>query len=472
MFAAVLRRRALQSSMSFQLARCYVSKSFPPHTVVTMPALSPTMTAGNIGAWQKKPGDAISPGDVLVEIETDKAQMDFEFQEEGVLAKILKDSGTKDVAVGNPIAVMIEEGEDALAFESFTLDDAGGEKDAPAPIKEETSESSEVPDAGSKAAPPKSESAPEPTQEDTLSGGRLQSALDRAPNASAAAVRLAIESGVKITGIKGSGVGGQITESDVKKASSGSSSAATAASGTGNTGGPVSSYTDTPTSSMRKTIANRLTESMNQNPHYFVAATVSVSKLLKLRQALNASSEGKYKLSVNDFLIKASAIACKKVPTVNSSWRDGFIRQFDNVDISVAVATPVGLMTPIIKNVEGLGLSSISSQVKDLGKRSRDGKLKPEEYQGGTFTISNMGMNPAIDRFTAVINPPQAGILAVGTTKKVAIAVETEEGTQLEWDDQIVVTASFDHKVVDGAVGGEWIKEFKKVVENPLELLL
>ncbi|EPE24387.1 CoA-dependent acyltransferase [Glarea lozoyensis ATCC 20868] len=469
MFTAVLRRRALQqtSSLSYQFARCYAAKSFPPHTVVSMPALSPTMTAGNIGTWQKKPGDAISPGDVLVEIETDKAQMDFEFQEEGVLAKILKDSGTKDVAVGNPIAVMIEEGEDASAFESFTLEDAGGESAPAPPPKEEASESSEPADSQSGTAPPssKTESAPVP-EETESSGGKLQPALERQPNASAAAVRLAIETGVKITGLKGTGTGGQITESDVKKASSGG--APSAAPGAA----PAASYTDTPISSMRKTIANRLTESMNQNPHYFVAASVSVSKLLKLRAALNASADGQYKLSVNDFLIKAVGVACKKVPTVNSSWRDGFIRQFDNVDVSVAVATPVGLMTPIVKSVDGLGLQSISAQVKDLGKRARDGKLKPEEYQGGTFTISNMGMNPAIDRFTAVINPPQAGILAVGTTKKVAIPVETEEGTSIEWDDQIVVTGSFDHKVVDGAVGGEWIKEFKKVVENPLELML
>ncbi|CZR64835.1 dihydrolipoamide acetyltransferase component of pyruvate dehydrogenase complex, mitochondrial precursor [Phialocephala subalpina] len=467
MFSAVLRRRALKSTstLSYQFARCYAAKSFPPHTVVTMPALSPTMTAGNIGVWQKKPGDSIVPGDVLVEIETDKAQMDFEFQEEGVLAKILKESGEKDVAVGNPIAIMIEEGEDASAFESFTLEDAGGEKKPEAPPKEEASESSEPADTKSGTAPPpKQESAPAP-EETESSGGRLQSALDRTPNASAAAIRLAIETGVKITGIKGTGTGGQVTEADVKKASSGSAAAAPGAA-------PAASYVDTPISSMRKTIANRLTESMNQNPHYFVAATVSVSKLLKLRAALNASADGKYKLSVNDFLIKACGVACKKVPTVNSSWRDGFIRQFNNVDISVAVATPVGLMTPIVKNVEGLGLESISAQVKDLGKRARDGKLKPDEYQGGTFTISNMGMNSAIDRFTAVINPPQAGILAVGTTKKVAIPVETEEGTSIEWDDQIVVTGSFDHKVVDGAVGGEWIKEFKKVVENPLELLL
>ena len=227
---------------------------------------------------------------------------------------------------------------------------------------------------------------------------------------------------------------------------------------------------------MRKTIASRLQQSMQQNPHYFVSTTLSVTKLLKLRQALNATADGAYKLSVNDFLIKACAIACLKVPTVNSSWRevDGqtVIRQHKTVDVSVAVATPIGLMTPIVKNVSSLGLVSISAQVKDLGKRARDGKLKPEEYQGGTFTISNMGMNAAVERFTAVINPPQAGILAVGTTRKVAIPAENDEGSGVAWDDQIVVTGSFDHKVVDGAVGGEWIRELKKVVENPLEMML
>jgi pyruvate dehydrogenase E2 component (dihydrolipoamide acetyltransferase) len=226
---------------------------------------------------------------------------------------------------------MIEDGEDVSAFESFTLEDAGGEKKAAPPPKEEASESSESADTeGSDRTPPsksKSEPAPEPEPESSGPSGKLQPALDRIPNASAAAVRLAIETGVKITGIKGTGTGGQITESDVKKASSAGSAAPA--------GGPIVSYTDIPTSSMRKTIANRLTESVNQNPHYFVAATVSVSKLLKLRQALNASADGKYKLSVNDFLIKASAVACKKVPTVNSSWRDGFIRQHNNVDISV-----------------------------------------------------------------------------------------------------------------------------------------
>jgi len=374
---------------------------------------------------------------------------------------------------------MIEEGEDVSAFESFTLDDAGGEKvppkDAP---KEEASESSEPADSGSKTSPStldkaeskkesKSEPAPEP-QESESTDGRLQTALEREPNASPAAKVLALEKGVPIKAVKGTGPGGRVTKQDIEKYQSSAGAASPA--------GAAASYEDIPASSMRKTIANRLVQSMNQNPHYFVSATLSVTKLLKLRQALNASADGKFKLSVNDFLIKACAVACKKVPQVNSSWRevDGqtVIRQHHTVDVSVAVATPVGLMTPIVQGADSRGLQSISERVKDLGKRARDGKLKPEEYQGGTFTISNMGMNAAVERFTAVINPPQAGILAVGTTRKVAIPVEGEEGTGVEWDDQIVVTGSFDHKVVDGAVGGEWIREFKKVVENPLELML
>jgi len=421
-----------------------------------MPALSPTMTAGNIGAWQKKAGDSIAPGDVLVEIETDKAQMDFEFQEEGIIAKILKDAGTKDVPVGNPIAVLVEEGTDIAAFESFSLSDAGGESSAPA--KKESKDESKSESSGSKSAP---EPAPEPEQ--YSSEGKIESALDRSPNATPAARRLAKDSGVSLVGVKGSGPGGKITEDDVKK--SGSVSAAPAASA-------GAAFEDVPLSNMRKTIAKRLQESTQNNPHFYVSSAISVTKLLKLRQALNSSADGKYKLSVNDFLIKAIAIASKKVPTVNASWQGDAIRQYNSVDVSVAVSTPTGLITPIVTGVEGRGLESISNKVKELAKKARDNKLKPEEYQGGTISISNMGMNAAVDNFTAVINPPQAAILAVGTTKKTAIPVETEEGTSISWDDQITVTASFDHKVIDGAVGAEWIREFKKVLENPLELLL
>ncbi|KAH8160456.1 hypothetical protein CIB48_g7775 [Xylaria polymorpha] len=421
MYGAVLRRQGLLRAAALRSGFARYYASFPPHTVIKMPALSPTMTAGNIGVWQKKAGDSIAPGDVLVEIETDKAQMDFEFQEEGIIAKVLKEA--------------VEEGTDISAFESFSLSDAGGNAAVPAAKEEKKSDESTA------ASAPAPTSAPEPTE--YASEGRIQTALDREPNISAAAKRLARENGVSVASLKGTGPGGRITEEDTP-----------------------------PLTNMRKTIAKRLQESTQNNPHFFVTSKISATKLLKLRQALNSSAEGKYKLSVNDFLIKAIAVASKKVPVVNSSWQGDSIRQYNNVDVSVAVATPTGLITPIVTNVEGRGLESISATVKELAKKARDNKLKPEEYQGGTISISNMGMNSAVDHFTAIINPPQAAILAVGTTKKVPVAAETEEGVSIEWDDQITVTASFDHRVVDGAVGGEWIKEFKKVIENPLELLL
>ncbi|EQL03407.1 hypothetical protein G6O67_004215 [Ophiocordyceps sinensis] len=458
MLSAALRRRAfaptrcaLRTGFASHVVRRYAS--FPDHQVIRMPALSPTMQAGNVGAWQKKPGDSIAPGDVLVEIETDKAQMDFEFQEEGVIAKILKDSGDKDVPIGSPIAILVEEGTDLSAFEKYTLKDAGGDA-KPAQPNEGKSESQ-----------PKEESAPEPSPEPEQyapSEGRLQTALDREPNASPAAVRVAREKGISLAGVKGSGKGGKITEEDVNKPSSSPAMAS-----------PGAAFEDIPISGMRKTIASRLQESVQNNPHFYVTSSISVSKLLKLRQALNSSADGKYKLSVNDFLIKAMAAACKKVPMVNSSWRDGNIRQFKTVDVSVAVSTPSGLITPIVTGVDARGLESISAKVKELAKKARENKLKPEEYQGGTISISNMGMNKAVDHFTAVINPPQAAILAVGTTKKVAIPVESEDGTvSVELDEQITVTGSFDHKVVDGAVGAEWVRELKKILENPLDLLL
>lgn len=337
---------------------------------------------------------------------------------------------------------MVEDAGDVSAFESFSIEDAGGDKKAAAPSKEgDASEASEPPKSGSGTAPPaKEDSAPQAIESDS-SGKRLELSLDRHQK-----------------------------KKDVEQAQPAAGAPATAPAAV--------TYEDIPATSMRKVIASRLTQSMQQNPHYFVASNISVSKLLKLREALNASSKGEYKLSVNDFLVKAVAVAARKVPAANSSWREEggnvVIRQHNVVDVSVAVATPVGLMTPIVKNVNGLGLQTVSSSIKDLGKRARDGKLKPEEYQGGTITISNMGMNAAVERFTAVINPPQATIVAIGTTQKVAVPGElSEDGTpSVEWDDQIVITGSFDHKVVDGAVGGEFMKELKKAIENPLELML
>lgn len=364
---------------------------------------------------------------------------------------------------------MAEEGTDVSAFDSFTVEDAGGEKQAKEGSGQEAANASEPPSNSSNTAPapaPTQSSAPQ-AQESESSGERLQTALERSPKLSPAAQKLALEKGVAISQVKGTGPGGRVTKEDIEKFKPAATAAAPA-------GAAAAAYEDIPASSMRKTIASRLVQSMNENPHYFVASSISVSKLMKLRVALNSAADGMYKLSVNDFLIKALAVAARKVPAANSSWREEngnvFIRQNNTVDVSVAVATPVGLMTPIVKNVNGTGLESISSQVKALGKSARDGKLKPEQYQGGTITISNMGMNAAIDRFTAVINPPQACIIAVGAVKKVAIPSESEDG--IEWDDQIVITGSFDHKVVDGAVGGEFMKELKAAIENPLNLML
>jgi pyruvate dehydrogenase E2 component (dihydrolipoamide acetyltransferase) len=345
---------------------------------------------------------------------------------------------------------LVEEGADISAFEGFSIADAGGDAAAPAEKKDEPQKNE------SSAPAPAPEPAPEP--ENTASSGRLETALQREPNAVPAAKRLAIEKGIKLSSVKGTGPGGKITEEDVKKASAAPAAAVGAA------------YEDIPLSGMRKTIANRLQQSVRENPHFFVSSSISVSKLMKLRQALNSSAEGKYKLSVNDFLIKAIAAAAQKVPAANSSWQNDTIRQYNTVDVSVAVATPTGLITPIVRAAEGKGLEAISASVKDLAKRARDNKLKPEEYQGGSISISNMGMNPAVDSFTAIINPPQSTILAIGAPKKVAIPSEDESG--VAWDDQITITGSFDHKVVDGAVGAEFMRELKKVIENPLELLL
>ncbi|KAK9475471.1 2-oxoacid dehydrogenases acyltransferase-domain-containing protein [Dipodascopsis tothii] len=431
------------------LARLYASKSYPPHTVIDMPALSPTMTQGNVGKWQKAVGDSLAPGDILVEIETDKAQMDFEFQDEGYLAKVLIEEGGKDIPVGKPIGVFVENEADIPAFADFTVD--AGTTSTPAPVTEKPAEKPKAADIPKPVAKPASTAVPE--------GPRV------AILASPVAKKIALEQGIPLKNIKGSGPGGRIIKADVESYKPAPAKAAPAAAST------VGSFEDIPITSMRKTIASRLSSSVNTSPHYFVSSVVSVSKLLKLREALNSTADGKYRLSVNDFLIKAMALASLQVPTANSAWleSDGVIRQYSVVDVSVAVSTPTGLITPIVKNAHAKGLATISSEVKALGKKARDGKLKPEEYTGGTITISNMGMNNAVTSFTSIINPPQSTILAIGTTER--RAVEDLDGG-IKFEDTITVTGSFDHRVVDGAVGGEWIKAFKKIIENPLELLL
>lgn len=419
------------------------------------------MTQGNVGAWQKAVGDSLSPGEVLVEIETDKAQMDFEFQEEGFLAKILVEAGAKDVPVGKPIGVYVEEEGDVAAFADFSIEDAGAAPAAAPAAKEEAP-----------AAPAKEEAAPKSAAAPAAASTQ---STDTRIKASPIAKMIALEQGIPLKEIKGTGPDGRIIKRDVEnykppaKAAPAPAKAAAAAPAAPASG----AYEDIPISQMRRTIANRLQSSKNTAPHYIVSSTVSVSKLLKLRASLNSTSDGSYKLSVNDLLVKAMSVANLKVPAVNTSWleAEGVLRQYKDVDVSVAVATPTGLITPVIKEVNKKGLASISNEIKALGKRARDGKLLPEEYQGGTVTISNLGMNSAVSSFTAIINPPQSAILAVGTTERRAIE-DPESESGFTFDDVITVNASFDHRVVDGAVGGEWIKALKQALENPLELLL
>lgn len=415
------------------------------------------MTQGNIGSWSKKVGDELTPGEPIAEIETDKASMDFEFQEEGYLAKILLDDGAKDVPVGKPIAVYVEEADDVSAFENFTAEDAGDASTAAAP-KEEA---------------PKEEAPKEEPKKETKSAAKTPAPASKAAPtdriiASPYAKTIALDKGISLRNIKGSGPGGRIVAKDVenyKAPAAASPAAAPAAAG--------ASFEDIPISSMRKTIATRLLQSTQQSPSYIVQSQISVSKLLKLRASLNATAEDRYKLSVNDLLIKAIALASLRVPEANSAWLgdEGVIRTYKNVDVSVAVATPTGLITPIVKNAHTKGLADISKEVKDLGKRAKVGKLNPEEYQGGTICISNLGMNHAVTAFTSIINPPQSTIVAIGTVEKKAVPSEVNE-QGFVFDDVITITGTFDHRTIDGALGGEWIKALKKIIENPLEMLI
>ncbi|BFZ56454.1 pyruvate dehydrogenase complex dihydrolipoamide acetyltransferase component (E2) [Savitreella phatthalungensis] len=470
------------------IGRTYASKSFPEHQVILMPALSPTMTQGNIGAWQKSAGDSIAPGDVLVEIETDKAQMDFEFQEEGFIAKTLLEAGSKDVQVGTAIAVLVENESDVSAFAEFTVEDAGGAKEAEAKAeqpkdgegaqeKQAKSTDSEPPAARQTDTKPAEQPASESSASSAApsTGGRI--------SASPVARRLAEDRGIALRDIKGTGPDGRIVKADVENYKPSAAPAAAAAapkiakapadkpaaiSSSGASG--EAAYTDIPLTGMRKTIAARLSESKNSSPHYYLTVSIKMDKILKLREALNAKADGRYKLSVNDFIVKAAAQALVEVPEANSAWYGEFIRQNHNADISIAVATPTGLMTPIVKTVQAKGLSTISNTTKELAKKARDGKLKPDEYQGGTFTISNLGMF-GIDSFTAIINPPQACILAVGETKDVLeLDPSSERGFRAV--KTMKCTLSSDHRVVDGAVGAKWTSAFKRIMENPLELLL
>jgi pyruvate dehydrogenase E2 component (dihydrolipoamide acetyltransferase) len=431
---------------------------------ILMPALSPTMTEGTLARWLKKQGESVKAGDVIAEIETDKATMEVEAVDEGVLGKILVADGTEGVKVNAPIAILVQAGE--------AVPDSAAASPAPTAVA--------APEAKAAEAPAQSSPSPSPTANGHDKGERIF--------ASPLAKRVAKEIGIELKGIHGSGPNGRIVRADVEAARAAPAAAPTAvapapakaeapAAKPAPTPAPAKAVAITaphnlvPHTSMRRVIAKRLTESKQSVPHFYLTMDIELDALLKLRGELNARSAkdgaGAFKLSVNDMVIKAAAIALRRVPKVNASFTEEGVAFYDDVDVAVAVAIPDGLITPIIRRADQKGLATISNEMKDLGLRARAGKLKPEEFQGGGFSVSNLGMFGVKD-FQAIINPPQAAILAVGAgeqrpvVKDGALAVATV----------MSATLSVDHRVVDGALGAEWLQAFKAIIQEPLNLML
>lgn len=422
---------------------------------ILMPALSPTMTEGKLAKWFIKEGDTVAAGDLLAEIETDKATMEFEAVEDGVLEKIAIPEGTEGVAVNTPIAYLLEEGEDASAIE------------VSAPAKANPS-----PEPVAQPQPqPQSQPQPHEAARPVANNG------DRI-FASPLAKRLAGEAGLDLSLIDGSGPHGRIVKKDIEAAIAAGPQAgppalaptATVPAEFKGDGNDMGAYTEIPHSAVRKVIAQRLTESSRDIPHFFLTVDCEIDSLLAMRKDLNARSpegEGAYKLSVNDFIIRAVALSMKRIPAVNVSWTDQAMRHYSNIDVSVAVATEDGLITPIIRSADQKGLAETSVEMKELAVRARNNNLRAHEFQGGGFTISNLGMY-GIKDFCAIINPPQSCILAVGAgeqrpvVKDGALAVATV----------MSCTLSVDHRAVDGALGSEFLQSFKSLIEDPLTMLL
>jgi len=424
---------------------------------IKMPALSPTMEEGTLAKWLVKAGDTVKSGDLMAEIETDKATMEFEAVDEGVIAEIVVPEGTDNVKVGQVIAILAVEGEDASAAK------AAPKADAP---------KAEAPKADAAPAPSPTPAAPAatpaPASAPAASGDRVK--------ASPLARRVAAEKGVDIASVTGSGPNGRIVRADVEGAKPGTAPAATAAAPAEAAAAPAPAkpvaipdipHEATKLSNVRKTIARRLTESKQQVPHIYLTVDIRLDALLKLRADLNKSLEPRgVKLSVNDLLIKALAASLIQVPKCNVMFTPDQLISFQRADISVAVSTPSGLITPIITHADTKGVATISTEMKDLATRARDNKLKPEEYQGGTASISNMGMF-GIKQFEAVINPPQGMIMAIGAGEKRPYIVDDALGVATVMS----ATGSFDHRAIDGADGAELMQAFKALIEAPLGML-
>ncbi|XP_022955888.1 dihydrolipoyllysine-residue acetyltransferase component 2 of pyruvate dehydrogenase complex, mitochondrial-like isoform X1 [Cucurbita moschata] len=433
----------------------------PPHQEIGMPSLSPTMTEGNIARWLKKEGEKISPGEVLCEVETDKATVEMECMEEGYLAKIIRGDGEKEIKVGEVIAITVEDEEDVAKFKDYkptsSNADAGAaaakESSGPSPPKKEVEEPVRSPESKTvKQSPP----AP--------AGDRIF--------ASPLARKLAEENNVPLSSIKGTGPEGSIVKADIEDYMASRGKESTTAPKAKDAAGAPLDYSDLPHTQIRKITASRLLFSKQTIPHYYLTVDTCVDKLMDLRKQLNALQEasGGKRISVNDLVIKAAALALRKVPQCNSSWTDNYIRQYHNVNINVAVQTDNGLFVPVIRDADKKGLSSISEEVKKLAQRARENSLKPEDYEGGTFTVSNLGGPFGIKQFCAIINPPQSGILAVGSAEKRVIPGSGAE--EFKFASFMSVTLSCDHRVIDGAIGADWLKAFKGYIENPESMLL
>jgi pyruvate dehydrogenase E2 component (dihydrolipoamide acetyltransferase) len=456
---------------------------------ITMPALSPTMEEGNLAKWLVKEGDKVSPGDVIAEIETDKATMEVEAVDEGTVAKIVVPEGTEGVKVNALIAVLAGEDEDAGAAAKA----GGSEAKAEAPKKADTPKQEPA-----KPEPAKSEAA----KSEPVKAEKPQAAPASAPAANGHATgdrtfasplarRIALDAGIDLAAVKGSGPHGRVVKLDVDAAVAGGGAKgapqAKAASGSSAPAKPMSddavlklfeegSYELVPHDNMRKTIARRLVEAKSTIPHFYLTLDCEIDALLKLRTEINATAPIQktdkgdvpaYKVSVNDMVIKAMALALRDVPTANVSWTETAMVQHKHVDVGVAVSIPGGLITPIIRHADEKTLSTIANEMKDLAGRARNKKLKPEEYQGGTTAVSNLGMF-GIKDFSAVINPPHATILAVGAGEERAVVKKGE----IKVATIMSVTLSTDHRAVDGALGAELLQAFKRRIENPLGMLV
>ena len=451
---------------------------------ILMPALSPTMEEGTLAKWHVKKGDQVKSGDVIAEIETDKATMEFEAVDEGTIGKILVPEGAQGVKVNQPIAVLLEEGEDKSALANVKPA-AAPKAAAPSPPQAAAASPAPAPQAAP-AQSPKPAAAPQAAPALAANGHDASARVFASPLAR----RLAEQAKVDISGIKGSGPHGRIVKHDVEAALKGGTEPRAAAAAAPPARAPMvpmpapsggggitrysrdqvhalaggTNFTEVPITGMRRVIANRLAES-EVVPHYFLTVDCELDALLKLRSEVNEGLG--IKTSVNDYVIKAAALALRKVPMVNASWSEDAILKWEEVHVSVAVALPEGLITPIIKNADKKSIPEISADMRDLAERAKAGKLKLDEFQGGTISISNLGMF-GTKQFTAVINPPQSAIIAIGAGEKRPVV----KNDQLAVATVMSCTATFDHRVVDGALGAQFMSAFKKLIEVPITLII